>query len=79
MNLVTGKGMRRFHLYRYQDVSGVSGVGTIAEGVEFHDGQCALSWFGQHHVIGVYPSVKDIEQVHGHQGATVIKWLDPSG
>ena len=68
--------MRRFELYRREDPSGVSGVGTVAEGVEFHDGQCVLSWFGKHHTIEVAPSIRSLEAIHGHEGRTVVAWLD---
>ena len=67
--------MRTFEVDRTEDVSGVSGLGIVAEGVVFHDGQCAVSWFGQYHICEV---VKDIETwlaVHGHDGKTKIKWL----
>ena len=67
--------MRYFQLFRKQDISGVSGVGVVAEGCEFHDGQIALSWYGQHHVIGIYPSLRDVLAIHGHEGATVARWL----
>lgn len=70
--------MRRFVLNRKKDVSGVSGTGEVAEGVEFHDGQCALSWFGRYHVIGIYPTLADIIAIHGHEGQTEIIWLDPT-
>lgn len=68
--------MRIFHLVRTEDVSGVSGLGTIAEGVEFHDGQCVLSWFGQHHCVSIWLDVKSILAVHGHEGRTRIEWKD---
>lgn len=67
--------MRMFVLRRSADVSGVSGTGVVAEGIEFHDKQCCLSWFGQHHCISVWPSIADIEFVHGHGGLTVVEWL----
>jgi hypothetical protein len=68
--------MRRFHLVRTQDVSGVSGTGIVAEGVEFHDGQCAMSWFGQFHTITLFAKVEDIINIHGHEGRTTLVWLD---
>src|SRR4051794_16547249 len=34
----------RFELHRDQDISGVSGVGVVAEGVAFTDGTVALRW-----------------------------------
>lgn len=63
-------------MVRHEDLSGVSGTGTVAEGIEFHDGQIALSWFGRFHTITVAPSIETIERVHGHEGRTVIEWED---
>jgi len=64
--------MRTFKLVRKIDVSGVSGTGEVAEGVVFHDGQCVLSWFGQHHTLEVSPSIESIIAIHGHNGATEV-------
>jgi hypothetical protein len=66
--------MRTFTVYRKEDVSGVSGTGTIAEGVEFHDGQIAISWFGQHHILEVAPTIQTWIDIHGHGGKTIIEW-----
>lgn len=63
-------------MVRHEDLSGVSGTGTVAEGIEFHDGQIALSWFGRFHTITVAPNIETIERVHGHEGRTVIEWED---
>lgn len=70
--------MRRFYLNRKEDISGVSGVGRVAEGIQFHDGQCVMSWFGQHHSIAVYPNIEDLECIHGHEGRTKVEWADDS-
>jgi len=67
--------MRLFKLKRLTDISGVSGTGYVAEGVEFHDGQCVLSWFGRWHTIETLPSLEAVEAIHGHNGATEIEWL----
>lgn len=67
---------KRFLVNRVTDVSGVSGVGLVAEGTQFHDGQCAVSWYGEHHILEV---VKDLDTwlaVHGHGGRTKIVWVD---
>lgn len=64
--------MRFFHLERKQDISGVSGTGNVAEGVEFYDGQCVTSWHGQHHTITVFPNIKSVIDIHGHDGATEV-------
>lgn len=36
----------RFELHRDTDVSGVSGVGIVADGVVFPDGTAVLQWRG---------------------------------
>ena len=64
--------MRTFKLVRSEDVSGVSGTGIVAEGVEFHDGQCVVSWFGSFHSIEVHPNLVTVEGVHGHGGKTKV-------
>ena len=66
--------MQTFKLVRKVDVSGVSGTGDVAEGVVFHDGQCILSWFGQVHSIVVYPCLADLIKIHGHEGATEVRF-----
>lgn len=70
--------MRSFKLIRIKDVSGVSGTGTVAEGAQFHDGKIAMSWFGQFHTIELSDNIEDIIKIHGHDGATIIKWDDVS-
>ncbi len=70
--------MRRFKLYRKVDISGVSGTGYVAEGCQFHDGRCLLSWLDDtHSSLNIYKSIDDIIFVHGHQGATEVHFLDP--
>lgn len=69
--------MRTFRLIRNEDVSGVSGTGVICEGVEFHDRQVALSWFGQHHTLEIAPSIESVVAIHGHEGRTIIEWDQP--
>lgn len=65
---------RYFQLIRLEDVSGISGVGLVAEGTQFHDGQCVLSWFGKHHSIEIHPSIEQVKALHGHGGKTKIVW-----
>lgn len=72
--------MRRFHIVRQKDVSGVSGTGHVAEGIQFHDGQAVISWFGRFHSVAVYPNIEGIIAIHGHDGSTTVEWLDaPEG
>ena len=68
--------MRRFTLVRYADISGVSGTGVVAEGVEFSSGMVALNWAGRLSSMAFYFSMSDLLRVHGHEGASDILWLD---
>lgn len=66
--------MRLFVLDRLDDQSGVSGRGVVAEGCEFSNGQVVLCW-RKAGTVGVYPSMKVLENVHSHDGKTVVRWL----
>jgi len=66
--------MKSFVVIRTEDVSGISGTGEVAEGVEFHDGQCAISWYGRHQIVEIAADLKTWLEVHGHGGRTTLKW-----
>lgn len=68
--------MRRFHLVRDEDVSGISGVGVVAEGVEFTDGRVVLAWLVTPGSMGYYRSLEQLTDIHGHGGATHVEFLD---
>ena len=69
---------RCFQLVRHTDVSGVSGTGVVAEGVEWSDGTVTLRWGGRFPTTTVWQDGVDaIVAVHGHDGASTIRWLDP--
>lgn len=77
--------MRAFRLVRNEDVSGVSGTGVVAEGVEFSDGVVALRWIVPPGVPGHgFPTsvvfhdngIASVEAVHGHSGRTRIEFAD---
>lgn len=67
---------RRFHLVRNQDISGVSGTGIVAEGTLFSNNKVVIAWTGHHTSIAVYDSLAECQAIHGHEGATVVDWLD---
>lgn len=69
---------RRFVLQRDTDVTGVSGTGVVAEGVEFSNGVVALHWTSEFptSVVFHHRGMESVEHVHGHSGATKIVWLD---
>lgn len=64
--------MRTFHLQRSEDATGVSGVGRVAEGIQFTNGRCCLSWCTEVSSIGVYQSIEDLIAIHGHSGQTKV-------
>lgn len=68
---------RRFVLDRAFDGTGTSGIGIVAEGVQFSNGQVVIHWLSQLEAINVYANAVVLEQLHGHGGNTTIKWLDP--
>lgn len=74
--------MRRGELYRFRDPSGVSGTGVVALLVEFppdDEGRqwVVLKWLGKCPSVNFYSNVADLLEVHGHLGASDIRWLDP--
>ncbi len=83
---------RRFELHRDRDTSGVSGVGVVAEGVQFRQaavytfpdgvaqrmpaGWCRLVWVTTPSSVALYQSVDDVVTIHGHNGVTRLVWID---
>lgn len=68
---------RPFVLARHEDPSGISGVGIVAEGVAWTGGTADLHWLTEHETFVHWPGgVEAILAVHGHQGATVVRYLD---
>jgi len=68
--------IRRFRLRRNEDESGVSGVGYVAEGVQFTDGTCVLHWLTTTTCTAIYHSTVEMIHIHGHEGKTEIEWID---
>ena len=68
--------VRRFRLIRHHDVSGVSGTGPVAEGVQFTDGAVALRWYGDYPTTTVWDGIDSVVAIHGHGGATEVEWID---
>jgi hypothetical protein len=59
------------------DVTGTSGTGTVAEGVEFTDGTVVIRWRPVPATSTcAYDSLVELLKIHGHDGATTIEWLD---
>lgn len=68
---------RRFALQRRRDVSGVSGTGLVAFDTVYPTGRTTLAWcVGDVASVSVYDSPEQVEKIHGHDGATVLVWID---
>lgn len=67
--------MRTFNLVRHNDVSGISGTGVVAQGVEFDDGAVAMRWIvGEHRSTALWANIEAVVAIHGHGGATELVW-----
>jgi hypothetical protein len=78
-----------FKLVRDVDLTGLSGTGEVAEGVEFSDGTVAVRWAelpedSENYKRGVrattvlFQNIKAVLALHGHNGATRLVWDDSS-
>lgn len=69
---------RLFQLQRDTDVTGVSGTGIVADGIEFPDGVVALRWRGEWPTSVVFhdQGIDSVAHVHGHSGSTRIVFID---
>lgn len=69
---------RLFDVIRHHDPSCISGIGVIAQGVQFRDGQTVVQWCvpDMPRATHVWDSVEDMLKVHGHGGLTEVRWMD---
>jgi hypothetical protein len=74
VNPLTASRSRTFKLNRQEDETGISGVGTVAEGIEFSNGMCALCWLTAMHSVAIYPNIRQLEAIHGHNGRTFVAY-----
>ena len=63
--------MRDFQLDRVKDISGISGTGLVAEGIEFTDGQVVLRWYNTGSLT-IFKNMQQLRQVHCAGGHTRI-------
>jgi hypothetical protein len=70
------RNIRRFILHRMIDLSGVSGIGHVAEGVVFTGGKAVMRWTTEMTSTALFESMDDLLAIHGHNGSTQVIWLD---
>lgn len=68
---------QEFYLERIEDESGVSGLGIVAHGIVIRNGWCVLTWLTQFTSVGLYPSLAELEAIHGHNGKTLVRMGSP--
>lgn len=56
--------VRVFHLVRGEDISGVSGVGTVAVGAIFPSGKVVLEWLGADSSFEILDGLDHVERIH---------------
>ncbi|HEX6234624.1 MAG TPA: hypothetical protein VFZ63_15965 [Jiangellaceae bacterium] len=67
---------RRFALIRHTEYTGVSGIGVVAYGVAFSDGQVVLRWCSAHPATSMWNSMEDMLAIHSDGEATSVEWID---
>lgn len=71
--------LKRFELHRDEDVTGVSGTGMVAEGVQFVEPDIVvLRWNTPWPTSVVWHErgIESVEKIHGHDGKTRLVWVD---
>ena len=54
----------------------MSGTGKVAEGCQFSNGWCAMTWLTIVTSVVFYQRIEDVEAIHGHHGATTLVFED---
>lgn len=67
--------MKVFALIRHVDVTGISGIGKIAVGVEWPDGTCTMFWLGTK-THGFYHDMEQIMQIHCYSGNAHVEFTN---
>jgi hypothetical protein len=61
-----------FYLNRITDITGTSGVGIVAIGVELPSGKCVLEWLSDEITETIFQDIDQVKRLHGHNGSTEI-------
>jgi hypothetical protein len=75
--------MKLYYLCRKEDVSGMSGIGHIAEVAEFDDGSVVVRWIASMNAAHInsttiFNSMSDLLRIHGHGGRTIVELVADS-
>lgn len=64
-----------FKLVRDDDVTGVSGTGHVADGIQFHDGTVVVRWRGETPTTAIHQDLDSVKRIHLHEGRTRLEWI----
>lgn len=53
-------------------MSGVSGIGIVAVGVELPSGKCVVEWMKWPYSLSIHDNMDAVKAVHGHGGKTKV-------
>ncbi len=67
--------MRRFILNRLQDPAGRTGVGHVADGVEFSGGPCVISWRAGGRQLEIYHTIDSLKKRYDPSQVQIV-WID---
>lgn len=67
---------KRFLLVREEDVSGTSGTGVVAEGIQFTNGTAVMTWLSPLQSVSLFQSIDVLKAIHGHDGRTHVVFVD---
>ena len=70
------RNFRRFAVQRDEDLTGNSGTGIVAVGVLLPSGWAIMHWLTAINSTTVFPSMANVEALHGHNGRTRVVWID---
>lgn len=65
-----------FVIIRETDNTGISGIGIVADGVQFKNGKCVLCWRGKIQTIVIHENIKSVMQLSCSHSKSKIKWLN---
>ena len=68
-----------FAVVRNSDETGVSGTGTVIDGIVFPSGDCVTRWRGPTPCVSVWPSFAAFKSVHidpHPDNNTEVRWFD---
>lgn len=74
------QAIREYYFERIKDISGQSGIGVVVRGGVFPSGVAMHEWIPSGaQSVNIYDNAKQAQETHGHNGATLMKFVDKDG